>query len=162
MHCGTCCQRDFTLWAHDGFRPRRWSMKEERILGIDFGTKRMGIAISDPTGTIASPLKTVATSVIEEELTGLMEQYTIGTIIIGHPLRTDGKSGDRAAEVEDFARALEKRFTMPVILFDERFSTQAAERAMRDMDEKPSRNKAKVDRIAAALVLQSYLDSRNQ
>ena len=135
-------------------------MKEKRILGIDYGKKRIGIALSDPTGIIASPFKTVDRAEITEVLTTIIEQYAVETIVVGHPLRTDGKRGERAIEVEVFAQRIEQDFSVPVILWDERFSTQAAERAMHEMDEKPSRNKAKVDRIAAALVLQSYLDSK--
>lgn len=135
-------------------------MREKRILGIDYGTKRMGIALSDPTGVIASPLKTVDRAKIETVLADIMQEYAIETIVIGHPLRTDGKRGERAVEVEAFAERIEQDFSVSVILWDERFSTQAAERAMHEMDEKPSRNKAKVDRIAAALVLQSYLDAK--
>ena len=135
-------------------------MKEKRILGIDFGEKRIGIAMSDPTQMIASPLKTVGRPGIEEVLADIMHEYAIETIVVGHPLRTNGKRGKRAEEVEDFARRLEQNLNVSVILWDERFSTQAAERAMHDMEEKPSRNKAKVDRIAAALVLQSYLDAK--
>jgi putative Holliday junction resolvase len=135
-------------------------MKEQRILGIDFGTKRIGIAMSDPTGVIASPFRTVERTRVEEELQVIIQQYAIKAIVIGHPLRTDGTRGDRAVEVEDFAYRIEQRLKVSVVLWDERFSTQAAERAMHAVEEKPSRNKEKVDRIAAAIMLQSYLDAK--
>jgi putative Holliday junction resolvase len=135
-------------------------MKEERILGIDFGEKRIGIAMSDPTGVIASPFRTVERAHIEEELADIVSQYAIKTIVIGNPLRTDGKKGKLEEEVEAFSRHIEQKLKVSVILWDERFSTQEAERAMHDMEEKPSRDRAKVDRIAAAIVLQSYLDAQ--
>jgi putative Holliday junction resolvase len=137
-------------------------MKEKRILGIDFGEKRIGIAMSDPTQMIASPLKTVERAIIEEVLASIMHDYGIEMVVVGLPLHTNGTRGKRAEDVEAFARRIEQNLKVTVVLWDERFSTQAAERAMHDMEEKPSRNKGKVDRIAAAIVLQSYLDSRIQ
>jgi putative Holliday junction resolvase len=135
-------------------------MREERILGIDFGEKRVGIAMSDPTGMIASPFKTVERAHVEEELEDIIEHYAIKTIVIGNPLRTDGKKGKREEEVKAFSRRIEQKLNISVIPWDERFSTQAAERAMHEAEEKPSRDRAKVDRIAAAIMLQSYLDSK--
>ena len=135
-------------------------MKEERFLGIDFGERRIGIAMSDPTGVIASPFKTVERAHIEEELPDIVRQYGIRTIVIGNPLRTDGTKGKRAQEVEAFALWIEQKLKARVILWDERFSTQAAERAIHDMGKQPSRDKGRVDRIAAALVLQSFLDAQ--
>jgi putative Holliday junction resolvase len=117
--------------------------------------------MSDPTQMIASPLKTVDRAKIEEELENIMHEHGVEVIVIGNPLRTNGRQGKRATEVEEFARKIEQNLKITVILWDERFSTQAAERAMHDMEEKPSRNKGKVDRIAAAIVLQSYLDARD-
>lgn len=137
-------------------------MKEKRILGIDYGEKRVGIAISDASMLIASPLRTANRGRFEEVLTGILDEYCIEAIVVGHPLCMNGTRGKRAVAAEDFARHIERRFSMTVILWDERFSTQDAERAMHEMDEKPSKNKAKVDRIAAALMLQSYLDSHKR
>lgn len=135
-------------------------MEEKRILGIDLGEKRVGIAMSDPTGTFASPLKTVGRAALSEELAMIMREYDVETIVVGHPVRTNGEKGKAAEEAEECARWIEHNLKVRAILWDERFSTREAERAMHDMEEKPSKNKAKVDRIAAALVLQSFLDSK--
>jgi putative Holliday junction resolvase len=137
-------------------------MEEKRILCMDYGRKRVGIAIGDPLGMIATPLMTIERTQVEEELTKLIEEYSIELIVIGNPVRTDGVVGKRENEVKEFARFIERTFSIRVKLWDERYSTQEAERYMRDMEEKPSRDKGKVDRIAATLILQSYLDYRNQ
>jgi putative Holliday junction resolvase len=137
-------------------------MEEKRVLCIDYGRKRVGIAIGDPLGVIATPLMTIERTRVEEELTKLIKEYSIELIVIGNPVRTDGVVGKRENEVKEFARFIEKTFSIGVKLWDERYSTQEAERYMREMEEKPSRDKGKVDRIAATLILQSYLDYRNQ
>lgn len=133
--------------------------EEERFLGIDYGEKRIGIAISDPLFLIATPLKTIARKKIVEDLREITRIFSIKKIIIGYPLRTDGEKGKRTVEVEKFAKKIKEKFNIEIELWDERFSTIEAERLMRDRGEKPSRDKKRVDRIAASLILQSYLDS---
>ena len=133
--------------------------EEERILGIDFGKKRVGIAISDPLCMIAMPLETVERKKIEEGINKILERFPVKHIVIGYPLRTDGKKGKRAEEVEKFAKKIKEKFNIEIELWDERYSTVEAERIIMDMGKKPSRNKGKIDRIAASLILQSYLDS---
>jgi len=132
--------------------------KEERILGIDYGTKRIGIAMSDPLGIFAIPLETVKRKNIRKVLQALLTQYDVTCIVVGNPLRTDGKRGKREEEVEEFVEQIREEITVTIELWDERFSTIEAEHVMRDKGEKPSRNKEKVDKIAASLILQSYLD----
>jgi len=134
--------------------------EEERILGIDYGTKNIGIAVSDPLGLFASPLETVKRGKLEKRIEELILVYPIKKIIIGYPLRTDGKVGKRAEEVEEFAAAVRGKFNIEVELWDERYSTVEAERIMKDAGKSPSREKPKVDRIAAAVILQSYLDEK--
>ena len=133
--------------------------EEERILGIDFGKKRVGIAISDPLCMIAMPLETVERKKIEEGIKEILERFLVKRIIIGYPLRTNGKKGKRAEEVEKFAEKIKEKFNIEIELWDERYSTLQAERIMKEMNRKPSREKERVDRIAASLILQSYLDS---
>ena len=135
--------------------------QEERILCIDYGRKRVGIAVSDPLGFMALPIETVKRKKLEQGIKEILNNYTIKKIIIGYPLRTDGKRGERAREVEEFAENIGEKFQITVELWDERYSTVEAERDMRTMGKKPSRNKEKIDKIAASLILQSYLDSRD-
>ncbi len=132
--------------------------EEERILGIDYGQKRIGIAISDPLRLIAYPLETVESKRIEDSIRRILEEYSIEYVIIGYPLRTDGKLGEREEEVKSFAEKIKEKFNINIKLWDERYTTMEAERIIRDMGKKPSRNKEKVDRVAASLILQSYLD----
>jgi putative Holliday junction resolvase len=134
---------------------------EERILGIDYGRKRIGVAIADPLIRVASPLMTIKEKEIEKTIMDTLNEYEINIIVVGYPVRTDGKRGKRAKEVENFAENLRRKFNIEVELWDERYTTMEAEKTMREMGKKPSKNKKKVDRIAASLILQSYLDSRN-
>ena len=133
--------------------------EEERILGIDYGRKRIGISISDPLFMIATPLETIERKKIEDGISRILQRFTIKLIVIGYPLRTDGERGKRAEEVEKFAEKIKEKFNIEIELWDERYSTVEAERIMKDMNRKPSREKERVDRIAASLILQSYLDS---
>jgi len=133
-------------------------MEEERILGIDYGQKRIGIAISDPLRLIAYPLETVERKRIEDSIRRILEKYSIEYVIIGYPLRTDGKLGEREEEVKSFAEKIKGKFNINIKLWDERYTTIEAERIIRDIGKKPSRDKGRVDRVAASLILQSYLD----
>jgi len=134
--------------------------EEKRILGIDYGTKRVGFAISDPLYLIATPLATVDRKKVVEKIGEILKDFSLLKIIVGYPLRTDGRKGKRAEAVEKFVSVIKERFQIEVELWDERYSTVEAERIMRDSGEKPSREKGKVDKIAAAVILQSYLDSK--
>ena len=132
--------------------------EEERILGIDYGQKRIGIAISDPLRLIAYPLETVERKRIEDSIRRILEKYSIEYVVIGYPLRTDGKLGEREEEVKSFAEKIKEKFNINTKLWDERYTTIEAERIIRDIGKKPSRDKGRVDRVAASLILQSYLD----
>ena len=132
--------------------------EEERILGIDYGQKRIGIAISDPLRLIAYPLETVERKRIEDSIRRILEKYSIEYVVIGYPLRTDGKLGEREEEVKSFAEKIKEKFNINIKLWDERYTTIEAERIIRDIGKKPSRDKGRVDRVAASLILQSYLD----
>ena len=97
--------------------------QEERFLGIDYGEKRIGIAISDPLFLIATPLKTVDRKKIDENIREILERFPVKKIIIGYPLRTDGKKGKRVEVVEKFAKKIKEKFNVEIELWDERFST---------------------------------------
>lgn len=133
---------------------------EERILGIDLGDKRVGLAISDPLGVTARPLETVDRQDLFERLANLIGRQNVVEIVLGLPLNMDGTRGERAEEAERFAAELEERLHIPVVLYDERLTSVSAEKAMKEAGESPSRNKGRVDRISAALLLEGYLNRR--
>ena len=140
-----------------------------RFVGLDIGEKRIGVAISDVSGTLARPLGVLrpsglevdALDVVSTELARLAaEEDGLGAIVIGLPRRLDGSPSDMTPRVEQFARRLQTKTSLPVTLQDERLSSREAESrlALRDKDWRS--RKARLDAAAAAVILQDYLDSR--
>jgi len=128
---------------------------------LDVGDKRIGIAISDPTRTIATALKTVSREEMDavSEIQSICEKNDVGEIVIGIPLRVDGSKGAQVEKTRLFINKLEEQIDLPVVEWDERFTTVQANRALSE-DGMPERKKKLVlDGIAAVLVLQNYLDS---
>jgi len=131
-----------------------------RVLAVDPGSKRVGIAVSDPTGTIAQPLATVDAephATLAERLVEIARAQEAGRIVVGLPRRMDGSYGPEAKAAQDLAEALRKASRLPVELADERLTTVAAERSMIEGGARRSKRRATVDRVAAALLLQSHL-----
>lgn len=135
----------------------------DRIIGIDFGRKRTGLAVSDPLGIFASALETLPATKIIEYLQKYAQKETITRFVVGWPLNLKGELAEAAADVELFLKQLAKAFPdIPVTLEDERFTSVLAHRAMIEggMKYKDRRNKENVDKISAAIILQSYLDRK--
>ena len=139
----------------------------ERVVGLDFGRRRIGVALSDPSGIIASPHGVVEAdpedpTVPSDELVDLLEKVEADRIVVGLPLHMDGSVGEMAEEVRAFAEALEERTGLPVEEWDERLSSSAAERALVETGapDRVRREKGRVDAMAAALTLRAYLRSR--
>lgn len=135
----------------------------DRIIGIDFGRKRTGLAVSDPLGIFASPLDTVPAAKIIDYLKTYAQKETIILFVVGMPVNMNGAPSEAAADVEVFLRTLRNAFpAVPVQLEDERFTSVLAHRAMIDGGMKASRrrDKAEVDKISASIILQSYLDRK--
>ena len=135
----------------------------DRIIGIDYGSARVGVAQSDPLGIFASPLETVPATNIIEYLKKYALGETIVKFIVGYPLNLDGSHAGAAPDVDAFLKKLQKAFpAVPVALEDERFTSVLAHRAMIDGGMKKSRrrDKASVDKISAAIILQAYLDKK--
>lgn len=133
-----------------------------RILALDVGEKRIGVALSDPSMLIATPLVTImrkGESIDLDEVLKLANSHQVGEIIVGYPVSLSGHIGHQAQKVAAFISDLSARSTIPVKLIDERFSSVEAERLLRQSGIKPSRDKARVDAVAAAVLLQSHLDS---
>ncbi|MBO4634308.1 MAG: Holliday junction resolvase RuvX [Bacteroidales bacterium] len=136
----------------------------DRIIGIDYGRKRTGLAASDPLGIFASALETVDSAKIIDYLLNYAQKERIVHFVVGFPVNMNGQASEAQAHVRAFLPQLEKAFPgVPVTLEDERFTSVLAHRAMIDGGMKASqrRDKASVDRISAAIILQSYLDRQN-
>lgn len=139
--------------------------KTGRILAIDYGARRVGIAISDPLLLTAQSLPTLAAKGLQKILTELeiiIADRNVAEIVVGMPLNLKGEKSVAAQKVENFIQRLKQRFKLPVHSWDERWTSIAAQRTIREFGKSPSRNKQKVDQISAMLILQSYLDHLNQ
>ena len=138
-------------------------MMSFRVLALDVGDRRIGVALSDPTGLLAMPLTTIkrtdGPSDVGEVLR-LVAEHEVGEIVVGTPVSLSGRAGPQAARVAEFTSSLSRRTDIPVRSVDERFSSVLAERLLREFGVEPSRNKARLDATAAAVILQSYLDAR--
>ncbi|MBR0501504.1 MAG: Holliday junction resolvase RuvX [Bacteroidales bacterium] len=133
----------------------------DRILGIDYGRKRVGVAVSDPLRIFASALDTVPSAKIIEYLKRYAENEAVERFVVGYPMNLDNTPSEAAADVDIFLKLLRKHFpSVPVTLEDERFTSVLAHRAMIDGGVKKSdrRDKAAVDKVSAAIILQTYLD----
>lgn len=137
-----------------------------RALGIDLGQRRVGVAVSDPTGLIAQPLPTLSRRAGKRmPLAALQEiasNYEVEDIVMGLPLAPSGNDTEWTSTVREVARHLENRSGVPVHLVDERFTSQAAERAVRSLGlpRKKREEKGRVDAASAVLILQRWLDGR--
>jgi putative pre-16S rRNA nuclease len=132
-----------------------------RLIGIDVGSKTLGLALSDATRSIASALVTLRRSRLAEDLRQLLDlarQHGVGGFVAGLPLNLDGSSGPRAQATRAFVRDLAKATPLPVLFWDERLSTVAAERALLEADLSRKRRAEVVDKVAATLILQGALD----
>lgn len=134
-----------------------------RIAALDYGQRRIGVALSDPTGTIAYPLTTLSRRAGKRppwaELTSLVQEHEVTGIVIGLPLDLAGEEGDWAAEVRRFGTEVERRTGLPVSWIDERLSSVRAERSVRGMGLKKSdrEEKGRIDATAAAMILEAFL-----
>ena len=135
-----------------------------RIVGIDYGRARVGVAVSDPLRIFASPVETVPSAKIIEYLKKYALSETVERFVVGWPLNMNGAPAQAAPDVEAFLKQLRKAFPdVPVSLEDERFTSVLAHRAMIDggMKKSERRDKNSVDKISAAIILQSYLDKKS-
>ena len=137
----------------------------DRIIGIDYGRKRVGVAVSDPLGIFASPMDTVPAAKIIDYLKKYAETESVTRFVVGYPMNMDNTPSEAAADVDIFLKNLAKAFpALPVTLEDERFTSVLAHRAMIEggMKAKDRRDKSSVDKISAAIILQSFLDRNSK
>jgi putative holliday junction resolvase len=133
----------------------------ERLIGLDLGTKTIGVAVSDVGRQIASPVETIARSKFSkdaERLRELVGRLGVGAFVLGLPVNMDGTEGPRAQASRAFARNLGAAITLPVVLWDERLSTAAVTRTLVEADRSRRRRAEIVDQLAAAYILQGLLD----
>jgi len=131
------------------------------LIGIDLGTKTLGLALSDVTRTIASGLTTLARAKFAADakaLLALAERHGVGGLVVGMPFNLDGSEGPRVQATRAFTRNLSQLTALPILHWDERLSTAAAERALLEADTSRRRRAAVIDKVAATLILQSALD----
>ena len=134
-----------------------------RLLGLDVGDKTIGVALSDESATLASGLHTIRRTGLKRdlhELAGLAQDREVGTVVVGLPRSLDGSEGPQARKVLAFVEALKRAVEVPVVTWDERFTTVAAENALIEGGVSRGRRKGLVDKVAAVLILQNYLDYR--
>ncbi|MDA3846408.1 MAG: Holliday junction resolvase RuvX [Vallitaleaceae bacterium] len=139
----------------------------ERILGLDYGDKTVGVAISDPFGWTAQGIETIhrtdTTNLILtiERLATLIKSYDVKKIVLGNPLHMNADKGERVDKTNYFKNKLEQTFDLPVIMWDERLTTKSATRTLDEAGVHKSKHKAVIDKIAAVLILQGYLEAVN-
>jgi putative Holliday junction resolvase len=140
-----------------------------RVLGLDVGDRRVGVAISDPTGTVVRPLHTLARGSRTEDfvaIAALVAEHHVELVVVGQPLSLDGTEGPQARRIARYAQLLADQLAVPVVFWDERYTTAAAEEIMLQNRSRGRRRRARadggVDAIAAAVILQSYLDSQDE
>ena len=130
-----------------------------RILCLDIGERRIGVAVSDEMGTIASPVGLIRReSDVVRELKALIEKYGAVRLVAGLPVGLSGREGPQAATVREFAGALAGEIGVPLEYWDERLSTAVAERSLIEGGTRRNKRKGKIDAVAAAVILQGYLD----
>ncbi|NLJ87814.1 MAG: Holliday junction resolvase RuvX [Epulopiscium sp.] len=138
-----------------------------RIMGIDYGEKTIGIAISDSLGWIAQGVETIRRKEEDnlkesiERIKALVDQYNVEKIVLGLPKNMNNTLGFRAEKTLKFKEKLEKAISLPIILWDERLSTKAAENILLEADLSRGKRKKIIDKMAAVYILQGYLDSIN-
>lgn len=133
-----------------------------RILALDHGTRRVGVAVSDELKMIATPLEYIAPEPFTDFITRLNQiliEKEVGLILIGLPRNMDGSYGPAAQKVQEFVARLQAEVTVPIKLLDERLTTVQAQRSLLQANVRRDQRKEKVDKTAAAILLQSYLDS---
>ena len=136
-----------------------------RIMGLDVGSRTVGVAISDALGMTAQGIETV--KINEEEgvfgidrIAELVKEYTVTSFVVGYPKNMNNTIGPRGVASENYKKLLEDTFNMPVVLWDERLTTMAAERMLIEADVSRKKRKQVIDKMAAVMILQGYLNSK--
>jgi putative holliday junction resolvase len=137
-----------------------------RTMGLDVGSKTVGVAVSDELGWTAQGLKTLKINEEKnefgfDEIGEIIKEYDVGLVVVGFPKNMNGTIGPRGQASQQYASEIENRFTLPTVLWDERLTTMAAERVLLEADVSRKKRKKVIDKMAAMMILQGYLDSQN-
>ncbi|MDA0999646.1 MAG: Holliday junction resolvase RuvX [bacterium] len=138
-------------------------MTDGRTLGVDFGESRVGTALSDPLGMMAQPFELIereSDAQVADEIDRIVRAHEVTRVVVGVPISLSGRDSPQTRRTRNFIRRLRKRLEVKVDTWDERLSTEEADRAMREMGFSPKKQKEKRDIIAAQLILQGYMDWR--
>ena len=152
MHSGSDSVSDF----HPELKPR--------VLGLDVGSRTIGMAVSDPLGITAQGLQTIRRKNKRqdfEQLAAVIRDYQVSEIVVGYPLRLSGVEGTQSEKMQLFAEELRKKFRLPVHLWDERLTSSQANRVLRETELSIKKRGAAVDRMAAMLILQNWMEARD-
>ncbi len=139
------------------------STAHPRILGLDVGSRTIGLAVSDPLGITAQGLPTIRRKNKRydfEQLKSTIREFGVTELVVGYPLRMDGDAGTQAEKMRDFGEELRRKLGLPVHLWDERLTSAEANRVLRDSEMSIRRRGEVVDRMAAVLILQSWMEAR--
>lgn len=136
-----------------------------RLIGLDYGTKTVGVAVSDELGITAQPLETITRTSSKKlrktlaRIESLIKEYDVEKIVLGNPKNMNNTEGDRSVQTEVFKEQLERRTGLPVVLWDERLTTAESERILISGGVRRENRKAVIDQLAASIILQSYMDA---
>ena len=150
----------FLVWSNPPFSGK---LMPRRILALDYGTKRIGVALSDEMGWTAQPLETYERRTLDQDIAhiqDLVRTHEVGRVVLGLPLRLGGEEGPAVQAVHQFLEPLAEALPVPVVTWDERLTTVEAEELLIAADVSRKKRKGTVDRIAAAFLLQSYLEAQ--
>jgi putative Holliday junction resolvase len=137
---------------------------ERRVLALDVGERRIGVALSDALGRLATPLTTIGAvpqQAAIERIARLCAEHEVAEVVLGLPLTLRGEVGPQAVVVQRFGAALETALGLPLHYFDERLTSAAADQMLREMGVKPEKRKLQIDQVAASIILQDFLDQRH-
>ncbi|MBF4500132.1 Holliday junction resolvase RuvX [Savagea sp. SN6] len=137
-----------------------------RTMGLDVGSKTVGVAVSDAFGWTAQGVETIQIDEAKEQyglerLAELVKEHEVSSFVVGYPKNMNNTVGPRGEASENYAELLREQFGLPVVLWDERLSTMAAERMLIEADVSRAKRKRVIDKMAAVMILQGYLDSKN-
>ena len=138
-----------------------------RYMGLDYGSKTVGVAVSDPFGWTAQPVETIQRKdeanlvATVDRLREIIDQYSVEKIVLGLPKNMNNTEGERVALTEKFGRRLDREFGLEIILWDERLSTMGASRVLDEANMKKGKQKQVIDKLAASFILQGFLDANS-
>ena len=136
-----------------------------RLMALDLGERRIGVALSDPGQSFARALQVIHRRARHQDMVriaALVQEHSVEKIVVGHPLSLDGRAGEQALRIEAYAAEIQGAVDIPVVLWDESYSTERARQVMIEAGRKRKERKERLDAVAAAVILQDYMDSQRQ